>query len=201
MPRQVEGDDAIAAGDLRVVQDRPVLPAVGAGGVQAEERNALARLLEVDAMRLAVQVQAQVAADHRLDHGRADCSGRRRHYGRTQRGEELLEEQEIAPVGQHVAVDPQVADPLHGDQALEAGRRHRLGELRPTARRGGEAEGRAGRRPRTHGEALARLHRRRLIAAQHREGERRELRPPLQGGIAVEGRAETRKPSHLNCPA
>jgi hypothetical protein len=99
------------------------------------------------------------------------------------------------------SVDPQVADPLHGDQALEAGGRHRFGELRPAAWCGGEAEGRARHRPRTHGDALARLHRRRLIAAQHREGERRELRPPLQGGIAVEGGAETGEHRHLNCPA
>ena len=66
MPRQVEGDHAIAAGDLAIVQERAVLPSVGAGGVQADQRNALARLLEIEPVRLAVEVQAQVAADHRL---------------------------------------------------------------------------------------------------------------------------------------
>ena len=67
MPRQVEGDHAIAAGDLGIVQQRAVLPSVGAGGVQAEQRNALARLLEVEAVRLAVEVEAQVAPDHRFE--------------------------------------------------------------------------------------------------------------------------------------
>src|SRR5471032_495637 len=58
VPRQIEGDDAEARGDRRVVQQSAILPAVGAGGVQADERNALPRLFEVDAMRPAVEVQS-----------------------------------------------------------------------------------------------------------------------------------------------
>ena len=72
MPRQVENDDAEAAGDLGVVQERAILPAVGAGGVQADQRDALPRFLEIDAMRPAVEVEPQVAADDRLDDRRAD---------------------------------------------------------------------------------------------------------------------------------
>jgi hypothetical protein len=41
-----------ARGDRGIVQQRAILPPVGAGGVQAEQRDALPRLLEVDAMRL-----------------------------------------------------------------------------------------------------------------------------------------------------
>ncbi len=55
MPRQVEGDDAEAPGDLAIVQQRTVLPAVGAGGVQADQRNAFTGFLEIEAMRTAVE--------------------------------------------------------------------------------------------------------------------------------------------------
>jgi len=75
-------------------------------------------------MRLAVEIEAQVTADHRLDDGPADGGGCFGCRGWPQGGEELLEEQEIAAVGQHVAFDAQVPHALHGDQALEAGRRH-----------------------------------------------------------------------------
>ena len=38
------------AGDARVVHQRAVLPAVGAGGVQAQQRRALAGFLDIDAV-------------------------------------------------------------------------------------------------------------------------------------------------------
>ncbi|HET9354072.1 MAG TPA: hypothetical protein VFO32_08760, partial [Sphingomicrobium sp.] len=90
MPRQIEGDDAEARGDGRIVQQLAILPAVGAGGVQAEQGNALPRLLEIEAMRPAVQIQPQIAADHRLDDR---CAHGRRFRGRRcrpQRGQQLL---------------------------------------------------------------------------------------------------------------
>src|SRR6266851_4291607 len=86
--------------------------------------------LKIDPVRLAVEVQPQIAPDHRLDNRRADVHRSFRRRRRTQRGEELLQEQQVAAIGHHVALDPEVAHPLHADQALEAYGRHRLGELR-----------------------------------------------------------------------
>ena len=57
VPRQIEDDDAEALGDLRIVQQRAILPPVGAGGVQADQRDPLARFLEIDAMRPAVEIE------------------------------------------------------------------------------------------------------------------------------------------------
>ena len=178
------------------------MPSVGAGGVQAEERNALARLLEIDPMRLAVEVQPQIAADHRLDDRRADVRGTLRRSGRTQCGEELLEEQQVAAIGHHVALDLEMAHALHADQALEADGRHRLGELRPALRRGAKAEGGAGRGAATNGNALAHRHRNRLVAVQHGERQGGEPGAPLQRFVAVEGsRADARSRPWLSCPA
>ena len=44
-----------------------ILPPVAAGGVQAQQRRALARLLDIDAMRPAEQIEMHVAADDRLE--------------------------------------------------------------------------------------------------------------------------------------
>jgi len=44
----VERDDAIAAGDVGIVQEVPELAAVGAGRVKAEQRDALPGFLDVD---------------------------------------------------------------------------------------------------------------------------------------------------------
>ena len=69
MPRQVEGDDAKARQRLGIVEEAAILPAVGAGRVQAHERDALAGLLDVDAVRLAGDVEAEIAADGGLESG------------------------------------------------------------------------------------------------------------------------------------
>ena len=66
MPGQIEGDHA----EWFVTRRRravPRLPPVGAGGVQAHQRNARAGLLDIDAVRLAADLEMDVAADHRLD--------------------------------------------------------------------------------------------------------------------------------------
>ena len=178
------------------------MPAVGAGSVQAEQRNALARLLEIKPVRLAVEVQAQVAPDHGLDDRRTDLGGPFRHGGRTKGGEELFEEQQIAAIGHHVALDLEVTHPLHADQALEADVGHRLGEFRPARRRGAEAEGRAGRGAGADGDALAHLDGNRLAVRQHGERQRGEPGAPLQRLVAVEGPGQARELDHaVSCPA
>ncbi len=53
VPRHVEHDDAVVVGDARIVEQPAILPAVGARGVQAEQRNALAGFLDVEPVRAA----------------------------------------------------------------------------------------------------------------------------------------------------
>ena len=48
-------------------EQMPPLPCIGARGVQAHQRNARAVFLEIDAMRLAIDLDMDVAADDRLD--------------------------------------------------------------------------------------------------------------------------------------
>ena len=67
MPRHVEGDDAVVGRDTRIVEEAAELAPVGARGVQAQQRNARPRLLEIEAMRAAEQVEIEVAAGDRLD--------------------------------------------------------------------------------------------------------------------------------------
>ena len=55
--------------DGRVGHEVPELAAVRAGGVEAHEGPALARLLEVDAVRLPAEREAEVASDDRLEIG------------------------------------------------------------------------------------------------------------------------------------
>ena len=67
VPRHVEHDDAIVVGDALVVEQAAILPAVRAGGVQAEQRNALAGLLDVEPVRAAEQREIEIAADDGLE--------------------------------------------------------------------------------------------------------------------------------------
>ena len=67
MPGHVEGDDAEVRRDARIVHQPAILPRVGAGGVQADQRNALAGLLDIEPVRLAEQVEMQIAAGDRLE--------------------------------------------------------------------------------------------------------------------------------------
>ena len=66
VPRHVEGDRAVVVGHRLVQHQMAVLPAVGAGGVQAEKRYPLPRLLEVEPARPAAELQRGVAAGDRL---------------------------------------------------------------------------------------------------------------------------------------
>jgi hypothetical protein len=72
VPGQVEGDDAKTSRHLRIVENVAPLPAVRPGGVEAEERDPFARLLDEDAQGLAAVRDAAVAAEDRLElrHGR-----------------------------------------------------------------------------------------------------------------------------------
>ena len=67
VPGHVEGDDAEIVGDALVVHQPAILAAVGAGGVQAEQRNALAGLLDIKPVRLAEQIEMQIAAGNRFE--------------------------------------------------------------------------------------------------------------------------------------
>jgi hypothetical protein len=69
VPGQVEGDDAKAGEDLRVIEESAVLAAVGPGRVQADERDADAGLLDIETVRLALDVEPQIAADGGLERG------------------------------------------------------------------------------------------------------------------------------------
>ncbi len=67
MPGHVEGDDAEILCKLFIREQMPPLPPVGARGVQAHQRDAGAVFLEIDAMHRAIDLDMDVAADHRLD--------------------------------------------------------------------------------------------------------------------------------------
>ena len=50
----------MARGDTRVVHQRAVLPAIAAGGVQTKQRRTLARLLDIEPVRPAEQIEIHV---------------------------------------------------------------------------------------------------------------------------------------------
>ena len=78
VPGQVEGDDAERIGDRRIGHHVPELAAVGARRMQANQRDALSRLLEVEAMRPALQRHMEIAPDDRIEprgHQRASRAG------------------------------------------------------------------------------------------------------------------------------
>ena len=91
---------------LGVVEEAAVLPAVGAGRVQAHERNALAGLLDVEAVRLAGDVEVQVAADGRLEPGLAGLLiGRLPAGARARQRQQILEVAQVGHEGILVAVE------------------------------------------------------------------------------------------------
>ena len=55
------------SGDRAVVEQVAILPAVGAGGVQAEQRHAAAGLLDEDAVGRALDLDGKIAARDRLE--------------------------------------------------------------------------------------------------------------------------------------
>src|SRR5262249_62176855 len=80
VPGQVEGKNAEMAGDRRIVHHVAELPPVRAGGVQADQRNPPPGLLEIQAMRPALDRDMRVTADDGLDrrsHQRTTSARRR----------------------------------------------------------------------------------------------------------------------------
>ena len=67
VPGHIEGEHAIVSGNLLIQHQVAELPPVGAGRVQAEEGNALARLLEIDPVRTAVERERHVTAHDGLE--------------------------------------------------------------------------------------------------------------------------------------
>ena len=105
-------------GDGRVRHEVPELAAVRAGRVEAEERPALAGLLEVHAMRLSAEGEAEVAADDRLEIGHRGSASRPR---AARRGEDVLDVAEVRHEGPEVALDPGHAELLHREEVVIAG--------------------------------------------------------------------------------
>jgi hypothetical protein len=70
VPGQIEHDDTETLRHLAVVQKAAILPAVGARGVQTQQRNPEARVLKVNAMAHAADLEMDIAADDRFDRGR-----------------------------------------------------------------------------------------------------------------------------------
>ena len=66
MPGHVECDDAECGRDTCVVHQAAELAHVGAWCVQAEQGDALSRLLDIEPVRLAEQVEMQIPAQDRL---------------------------------------------------------------------------------------------------------------------------------------
>jgi hypothetical protein len=67
VPRHVERDDPIILEHVRVGQKMPILPGIRTCGMQADERDALARFLEIDPVFHAADFNVRVATDDRFN--------------------------------------------------------------------------------------------------------------------------------------
>ena len=112
----------------RVIQQVPVLPAVGTCGVQTNERDALPGLLEVEPMLPAAERQRHVAADDRFELGRHHCFSSHEPPGRR---EHVLEELQMGHVRREIALKLCHAALGERRQIVPAGLRHRHPELVP----------------------------------------------------------------------
>ena len=139
---------------LGVVEEAAVLAAVGAGGVQADERDARAGLLEIDAVRLALDVDAQVAADGGLEVGLGAHRAPPLPAGGARQRQQVLEVAQVGQEGMLVAFELQGARLDHGDQVMAARRRHRLPEGLPGVPRGPQRESPARHDERPLGDGL-----------------------------------------------
>ena len=114
VPGQIEGDDAIVARHRFVAHQVAELPRVGAGGMQAEQRYALSRLLEIDPAVLAQDRHADIAPDDRFQCGLCHHAPARAGEGQhilevLQMGQERLKvafEGHLAALGQREDVMP-----------------------------------------------------------------------------------------------
>ena len=57
VPGQIERDEAMGIGEIRIVEDEPPLPAVRAGSVQAYDGTSSPTLLEIEALRCSTDVE------------------------------------------------------------------------------------------------------------------------------------------------
>lgn len=69
MPRHVEGDDPKIPRHFGIVQDTAILPAIGTSRMQADQRYPLARLLEIDPVAPALELEREIAADDCFERG------------------------------------------------------------------------------------------------------------------------------------
>jgi hypothetical protein len=74
VPGQVESDDAETLEDVGIVEEGAVLTAVAPGRVKAEKWHPLPCFLNVEAVRLAQEIEPQVAPEDRLE-ARAHAGG------------------------------------------------------------------------------------------------------------------------------
>ena len=63
MKGHVERDDTESSGDGLIVEQVPVLPAVGTSGMQAEQRNTLTGFLEIHAVGEIFDFDVQISAN------------------------------------------------------------------------------------------------------------------------------------------
>lgn len=114
---QVKNDDPKVFCDVRVVEKRPVLPSVGPGGVEAQERNACAGLFHIEPMRPAVDIKMKVAADGSFKPRRPDGLDVG-YLLLAKRPEEGLHQHEVLIVFEKVAVDRQMPRLVHTGECL-----------------------------------------------------------------------------------
>src|SRR5262249_27295055 len=67
MPGQIKSDDAEALGEGVVIHQAAVLAPIRARRMQAQQRNALARLLDIDAMRRTGDLEVEIAPNRWLE--------------------------------------------------------------------------------------------------------------------------------------
>ena len=130
VPRHVEHDDAIVVGDALVVEQPAILPSVGARGVQAKQRNALARLLDVEPVRPSEQVEVEIAPDDELEagahwHSRPKDGVASLAYGLpARRGQHILDVKQVRHQRMQVALDRKLAALEQREDVVVAGWRH-----------------------------------------------------------------------------
>ena len=129
-------------GDRRVVHHVAELASVGAGGVQADQRNSLPGLLEIDPMRPPLD-RERGSSGRRSARRCAAISALLGEAAR--RREQVLEIQQVGHQRVEIALDAQLAALGEGEDVMEVRRRKRLPELAPRIVGTAERE-----RPRPH---------------------------------------------------
>ena len=118
MPRQIESDNSVVVRDRLVAQKVAVLARVGARRVQAEQRNARPRFLDINPARLAVYVHGEIAPGDRLEfrHDSGLLPARA--------GDDILEVLKVLHQRQQIAVDPRQSLGQHAPNIVIIALRH-----------------------------------------------------------------------------